>query len=108
MPHSHHSESSSGPLQRYRARLAAGEIRPDPAQALAIEKLQSLWRALADYRPGSGAPGWWAFLGFGDEPQPPPMGIYLFGGVGRGKSMLMDMFFALAPTARKRRVHFYQ
>jgi cell division protein ZapE len=104
-----HSESpeAEGPLDRYRALRQAGELTPDPAQQLAAEKLQSLWRALARYHPGNGEGGWRARLGLGRVSDPPPLGLYIFGGVGRGKSMLMDMFFATAPLAKKRRVHFY-
>jgi cell division protein ZapE len=98
---------TDGPLAQYRARLQSGELIPAPAQRLAIDKLQSLWRALASYRPNNGEHGWRARLGLAPAAEPPPMGLYIFGGVGRGKSMLMDMFFATAPIAAKRRVHFY-
>ncbi len=97
----------AGPLAQYRAWRRAGNILPDPAQELAAIKLQSLWRALADYRPGTVEHGWRARLGLVHEPDPAPMGLYIFGGVGRGKSMLMDMFFATAPVEKKLRVHFY-
>lgn len=100
-------DPGAGPLARYRVRRQSGDLMPDPAQELAVEKLQSLWRALADYKPGNGERGWRARLGLARAPEPPPMGLYIFGGVGRGKSMLMDMFFASATVARKRRVHFY-
>jgi len=99
--------SAEGPLALYRARLESGELMPAPSQRLAVDKLQSLWRALANYKPGNGAQGWRARLGLAPASAPPPLGLYLFGGVGRGKSMLMDMFFATAPVERKRRVHFY-
>ena len=115
MPHSHLSAASAapplgttdGPLAQYRARLQTGELTPDPAQKLAVEKLQSLWRALANYKPGNGERGWRARLGLTRASEEPPLGLYIFGGVGRGKSMLMDMFFATAPVEKKRRVHFY-
>jgi cell division protein ZapE len=100
-------DPGAGPLARYRTRRQAGDLVADPAQELAVEKLQSLWRALADYKPGNGERGWRARLGLARAPEPAPMGLYIFGGVGRGKSMLMDMFFASAPVALKRRVHFY-
>ena len=98
---------AAGPLARYRAWREAGRLQHDPAQELAAEKLESLARALAEYRPGGSEGGLWARLGLASAPEPPPMGLYLFGPVGRGKSMLMDLFFACAPVARKRRVHFY-
>jgi len=96
-------ETESGPQTLYRERCKAGTIRPDPAQARAVERLEQLHRALTDYAP---APrGWLARLvGGGVEA---PKGLYLWGPVGRGKSMLMDLFFAAAPVARKRRVHFH-
>lgn len=99
--------TTDGPLALYRARLDSGELLPAGSQRLAVDKLQSLWRALLNYKPNNGEHGWRARLGLAPASPPPPLGLYLFGGVGRGKSMLMDMFFATAPVARKRRVHFY-
>lgn len=96
-----------GPQAEYRRRIASGELRHDPAQALAVEKLQSLHKALLSYDPQSGGVGWKARFGLERRREDPPQGIYFFGGVGRGKSMLMDMFFEDAPVKRKRRVHFH-
>ena len=86
----------------YAALVAAGELRPDPDQAAAAEKLYRLRRALAAV-PATG------LLGrlFGAKP-PAPKGVYLWGGVGRGKSMLMDLFFAHATVEPRRRVHFHE
>ena len=82
---------------RYRALVARGELKPDAAQQKAISRLQALAAALRRYRPGRS-------LLFGQRK--PPRGLYLWGDVGRGKSMLMDLFFEFAPAAPKRRVHF--
>jgi cell division protein ZapE len=95
------------PMALYRARRRAGLLEPDPAQQLAIEKLQSLHRALVHYRPEHGARGWLARFGLAESNGAAPVGLYLYGPVGRGKSMLMDMFFTTAPVAKKRRVHFH-
>jgi cell division protein ZapE len=100
------SDSAEGPLAAYRARLAERRLKPDPVQALAAEKLESLHRALKGYDPASNGGGWRARLGLARAPDPAPHGLYICGGVGRGKSMLMDLFFATAPVERKRRVHF--
>ena len=94
-----------GPLAIYRARRAAGDLMPDPSQELAAEKLQSLWRALLDYKPATGMRGWAARVGLGVAE--PPQGLYLCGPVGRGKTMLMDMFYESLGLPHKRRVHFY-
>lgn len=99
---------TDGPLFTYRARRASGELQPDPVQELAAEKLQSLHHALAKYDPRSGGGGWKERLGLKRRKADPPQGLYLYGGVGRGKSMLMDMFFDTAPLAAKRRVHFHE
>ncbi len=106
---------SDGPLSLYRARRGTGTLRPDPDQELAAEKFQSLYNALKGYRPqpaaSGGKTGWLERFGLGrsrPEPVEAPQGLYLYGGVGRGKSMLMDLFFDTAPVDRKRRVHFHE
>lgn len=99
--------AADGPLFEYRARVEAGALRGDPAQELAAEKLQSLWHALAGYQPRRGA-SWKERFGLARRAEEPPQGLYIFGDVGRGKSMLMDLFFAAAPVAAKRRVHFHE
>ncbi len=98
-----------GPLFRYRALLASGELRDDAAQRLAIEKLQLLHRRLEGYNPAKPSRFGLGVFGWGREniEQVDIQGLYLYGGVGRGKSMLMDLFFAQAPVAKKRRVHFH-
>ncbi len=85
------------------ARRAAGDLRPDPVQDAAVAKLAALADVLAGYRPGAGGG---LFARFRKSPEP-PHGLYMWGEVGRGKSMLMDLFFAHAPVDRKRRVHFH-
>jgi cell division protein ZapE len=101
---------SSGPLSAYRAKLARGELKPDPAQALAAEKLESLHHALAGYRPALGETGWRARFGLAkrQSAETPLQGLYIYGEVGRGKSMLMDLFFEAATIAGKKRVHFHE
>lgn len=99
---------TDGPLSAYRARRDAGEIESDPLQALAAEKLQEVHDALLGYVPQEGATGWKARLGFGRRRSEAPQGLYIYGPAGRGKSMLMDLFFAGAPIERKRRVHFHE
>jgi cell division protein ZapE len=85
----------------YRQKAEQGLIQFDPAQAGAVELLAVLENRLQDWKPGRAR-----FL-FG-RPAPAPQGLYLYGGVGRGKSMLMDLFFEVAPLAQKRRVHFHE
>jgi cell division protein ZapE len=97
-----------GPLIRYRALVASGAIAADPVQAMAAEKLQLLYHALLNYRPNGGSKSWRERLGLVRRAQEPaPQGLYIFGPIGRGKSMLMDLFFAAAPVEAKRRVHFH-
>lgn len=88
--------------------LAAGELRPDDHQRQIIEKLQKLHNDLTGYAEKiSKKKNFWNRLfpvnGKGDFPR----GLYVYGGVGRGKSMIMDLFFDGAPVTLKRRVHFH-
>jgi cell division protein ZapE len=99
--------AAEGPVALYRARRAAGGLHHDSAQELAAEKLQSLHNALRGHEKSAGSAGWRQRLGLARRREDPPQGLYIFGGVGRGKSMLMDMFFQTAPVERKRRVHFH-
>jgi len=99
--------AATGPLERYRVRSEAGLIRPDPAQERVAQRLDALHRELAAPPPELRR-GWFGRLAFGEAAAPrAATGIYLWGPVGRGKSMLMDLFFAAAPVERKRRVHFH-
>ncbi len=98
---------NEGPLWLYRDRRRSGLLRPDQGQELAAEKLQSLYNALRNYQPSTGMTGWKARLGLGGRRVEPPQGLYIYGGVGTGKSMLMDLFHEVAPVAAKRRAHFH-
>ncbi|EWY40337.1 ATPase [Skermanella stibiiresistens SB22] len=97
----------NGPLALYRSRRGTGTLKADAAQEYAAERLQSLFQALRDYRPAMGKVGWRARFGLTRRPDPAPQGLYIYGDVGRGKSMLMDLFFETAPVERRRRVHFH-
>jgi len=100
---------TDGPLFAYRAQCRAGRLKSDPTQALAAEKLQGLHGAVSDYRPATGLAGWRECLGLARrQREMAPQGLYLFGPVGRGKSMLMDMFFDSVSVVEKRRVHFHE
>ena len=98
---------ADGPLRRYEIKLAEGALKPDVAQAALVARLQRLHDQLADYRPASASAGWRKLLTLGAPKKPVPRGLYVWGGVGRGKSLLMDLFFEAAPVERKRRVHFH-
>jgi len=90
-----------GPLAAYHERVASGTLAEDAAQERAAARLDTLWRQL-DAAP---APrGFLSRLFAGKTPT--PRGLYLWGPVGRGKTMLMDLFYDAAAEPRKRRVHF--
>ena len=86
----------SAVLQAYEQLITAGELRPDPEQLAAATRLDALAAELEHPRK----------TGLFRRRPVPARGIYLWGGVGRGKSMLMDLFFANLRIDRKRRVHF--
>ena len=89
-------------LDAYDALIASGELRPDPEQAAGARRLADLQDQLeADAKPSL----FGRLLGVKPEP---PRGVYLWGGVGRGKSMLMDLFHDSLEISAKRRAHFHE
>jgi cell division protein ZapE len=84
-------------LTHYRQQVVSGALKPDTAQEAAAARLAELVRALRKYQDG---------FSLFRRKQAAPRGLYIWGDVGRGKSMLMDQFFAAAAVKTKRRVHF--
>jgi len=89
----------------YQALIASGAIEADPAQAEVANAFADLDRRLAGYKPAR-KQGLFGRL-FADKEEP-PRGLYVHGEVGRGKTMLMDLFFQHSPVAYKRRAHFHE
>jgi len=90
---------------RYDALVSSGTIERDPAQVKLLRQLETLAESLRNYRLARkpSALGWL----FSKKNPSPPKGLYVWGSVGRGKTMLMDLFFEALPVRRKRRVHFH-
>jgi cell division protein ZapE len=89
------------PVERYRALVAGGKLTGDPAQervAAALENLAEALQKLASVKK--------SFFGL-SKPPAPPRGLYIHGPVGRGKSMLMDLFFENVTCEPKLRIHFH-
>lgn len=89
-------------FERYEMLVATGELRSDKEQAVAAERLDRLQEELYLARPGSGF-----FSKLLGKKSAPARGLYMWGGVGRGKSMLMDLFHQTLDIPEKRRVHFH-
>lgn len=98
-----------GVSDRLQALITSGELKPDPAQKAMAARFDRLLADLHAQRPArkSSALGW-LFASRKPETVSAPKGLYIHGGVGRGKTMLMDMFFDLARVRRKRRAHFHE
>ncbi|GAA4172784.1 cell division protein ZapE [Shinella granuli] len=98
-----------GVSDRLQALVQSGELKPDPAQKAMAARFDRLLADLHAQRPArkSSALGW-LFASRKPETVSAPRGLYIHGGVGRGKTMLMDMFFELARVKRKRRAHFHE
>lgn len=88
-------------LTDYDRRRDAGLIKPDAAQRAVVAKLDELATELAKSSPSSG------LFGRFRKPPPPPRGLYIHGEVGRGKTMVMDLFYEMVDAAPKRRIHFH-
>lgn len=91
-------------LKRYEKLLADGQVKPDPAQRLAAEKLDAIAQRLAALEKGGDS----VIASLFRRKREAPRGLYIWGDVGRGKTMLMDLFMASVPVKAKRRVHFHE
>jgi cell division protein ZapE len=100
------SPVSASFLARYEALISAGAIEPDAAQRQVADAFADLEDRLSRYTPLRKQ----GLLGrlFADKDEAPPRGIYIHGEVGRGKTMLMDLFFQESPVEHKRRAHFHE
>ncbi|MDW8847567.1 cell division protein ZapE [Erwinia sp. MMLR14_017] len=103
------------PLTLYQQALDKGEFQPDDVQREAMTRLDGVFQALTHVEPPSAPSGKGLFgklnklLGKGQtETQTPARGLYMWGGVGRGKTWLMDLFFQSIPGERKQRLHFHR
>ena len=97
----------SSPLERYRAQIEQGLIEHDADQERVLHEFERLFHDLANAAPRER--GWRRWIpGLPSEPKEPVRGIYLWGTVGRGKTFLMDQFYAALPFENKRRMHFHR
>lgn len=96
---------TEGPLAAYQRLLDNGMLRPDTAQERAAQRLQTLSEELPAYAEQMGKEGWLARLK--RRRLPTPGGLYLWGGVGRGKTMMMDLFYDHTDIAARKRIHFH-
>ena len=89
--------------EAYRAKLKNSDLKPDAAQQRVVLHLQKLGQALVEAAPAKGN----ILTRIFRKPPPPPKGLYIHGAVGRGKTMLMDLFFESVSGLPKRRIHFH-
>lgn len=95
------------PIERYQRDLARPDFHPDPAQAEAVQHLQRLYERLLLALEREQSVSWWQR--WRRKPSVTPVqGLYFWGGVGRGKTYLMDNFFESLPFEQKMRVHFHR
>jgi len=104
------------PLEAYRRLELEGEVRADDDQLRVLKHFDRLYHDLLDYPEVAGKSrslsikSWRlsTLFKWGNNERGVPKGLYIYGGVGRGKSMLMDLFYELAPVKAKKRVHFHE
>ncbi len=91
------------PEKAYHALVSEGRFTLDPAQLDVLAHLQALYEQLAEMKERKSG-----LLSFLQKPAAAPQSLYIWGNVGRGKSMLMDLFFDAAPVEKKTRIHFHR
>ncbi len=100
-------QATYGPVSaRYATMVKAGSIGWDPAQAELLIEMDKLVAALGERPDDDGGGFLQKLFGRKEAPKPPVKGLYVWGSVGRGKTMLMDLFFESLPDTSKRRIHF--
>src|SRR5688572_21788224 len=93
--------------RRYEALAQSGGLKPDNTQRALADALDALLGELSERARASKKSALGRLLARGAK-SPPPRGLYIWGPVGRGKTLLMDLFFEAAPPEAKRRVHFHR
>jgi len=109
------AKPGDNPREFYERMVKEGKIRHDDRQLAALKQLETVWLALEQANTGGGGGGgggggvfFSSFFGGGSAAlQEGPKGLYMFGGVGCGKTFIMDIFFACARVSKKRRTHFH-
>lgn len=94
------------PLQKYQLDLTRTDFQYDAAQEFAVTQLQRLYNDLISHKPASDS--WWKRVMGKKVASAPVKGLYFWGGVGRGKTYLVDTFFECLPSSRKMRIHFHR
>ncbi|NOX52388.1 MAG: cell division protein ZapE [Gammaproteobacteria bacterium] len=102
------SRAVQSPAKKYHQKLETGEFLQDAAQAQVVCLFEDLYQRLQNRpRKPQGLSKWWSRLGR-KEPEKPIEGLYIWGGVGRGKTMLMDLFYDTLPPQTRLRMHFHR
>ena len=102
------SSDASSPLSRYQQFVAQGRLKADEGQAQAVTLLNALFQELANTKTQPGKGRWQKLFGRASSDVSATIsGLYLYGGVGRGKTMLMDMFASCLETGSYQRLHFH-
>jgi cell division protein ZapE len=94
------------PIEKYQQDLTRDDFQYDAAQEYAVKQLQRLYDDFCNQPLGT--PAWWRRFIANKKPTQPLQGLYFWGGVGRGKTYLVDTFYQSLPTKRKLRIHFHR
>jgi len=95
------------PIDAYNALLNKGMIQPDRAQQIAMDRLQNRHEELEGYSQQMGQTGWRSLLRLGWRSKVRPKGLYRWGDGGRGKSMLMELFYTNSNVDERKHIHFH-